>query len=47
MTYVLDGKQYLAVCVGWGGWTAGFMGDGAPWMSDARKGNTIFVFALP
>ncbi len=47
ITYVLDGKQYLAVCVGWGGWTAGFAGDGAPWLRDARKGNTLFVFALP
>jgi len=46
VTYELDGRQYLAVCVGWGGWTAGFIGDGAPWLRDARRGNTIFVFAL-
>ena len=30
ITYVLDGRQYIAVCAGWGGWTAGFAGDGAP-----------------
>ncbi len=47
ITYTLDGKQYLAVCVGWGGWTAGFAGDGAPWLRDGRRGNTLFVFALP
>ena len=30
ITYALDGRQYIAVCAGWGGWTAGFAGDGAP-----------------
>jgi alcohol dehydrogenase (cytochrome c) len=47
ITYTLDGRQYLAVAVGWGGWTAGFAGDGAPWLRNARRGNTVFVFALP
>ena len=47
ITYSLDGRQYIAVCVGWGGWTAGFIGDGAPWLHNARRGNTLFVFALP
>ncbi len=47
ITYTLDGKQYIAVCAGWGGWTAGFAGDGAPWLRDARRGNTLFVFKLP
>jgi alcohol dehydrogenase (cytochrome c) len=47
ITYTLDGRQYIAVCVGWGGWTAGFAGDGAPWLRNARRGNTLFVFALP
>jgi alcohol dehydrogenase (cytochrome c) len=47
ITYTLDGKQYIAVCTGWGGWTAGFAGDGAPWLRDSRSGNTLFVFALP
>jgi len=47
ITYTLDGKQYIAVAAGWGGWTAGFAGDGAPWLRDARRGNTLFVFALP
>jgi alcohol dehydrogenase (cytochrome c) len=47
ITYTLDGRQYIAVCAGWGGWTAGFAGDGAPWLRNARRGNTVFVFALP
>ena len=47
VTYTLDGRQYIAVCVGWGGWVAGFAGDGAPWLRNARRGNTVFVFALP
>jgi alcohol dehydrogenase (cytochrome c) len=47
ITYTLEGRQYIAVCVGWGGWTAGFAGDGAPWLRNARKGNSVFVFALP
>ena len=47
ITYEIDGRQYIAVCAGWGGWTAGFIGDGAPWLRDARRGNTLFVFALP
>lgn len=47
VTYTLDGRQYIAVCVGWGGWTAGFAGDGAPWLRNARRGNSVFVFALP
>ena len=47
ITYTLDGRQYIAVAAGWGGWTAGFAGDGAPWLRNARRGNTMFVFALP
>ncbi len=47
ITYTPLGRQYIAVCVGWGGWTAGFAGAGAPWLKEARKGNTLFVFALP
>ena len=47
ITYTLDGRQYIAVAVGWGGWVAGFAGDGAPWLRNARRGNTVFVFALP
>jgi alcohol dehydrogenase (cytochrome c) len=47
VTYTLDGRQYIAVACGWGGWTAGFAGDGAPWLKNARRGNTVFVFALP
>jgi len=29
------------------GGTTGFAGDGAPWLRNARRGNTVFVFALP
>jgi alcohol dehydrogenase (cytochrome c) len=47
VTYTLEGRQYIAIAVGWGGWTAGFAGDGAPWLRNARRGNTVFVFALP
>ena len=46
ITYTLDGQQYIVVCVGWGGWTAGFAGVGAPWLRDARRGNTLFAFKL-
>ncbi len=49
MTYVVDGKQYVAVPSGFGGWigwtTIG--GGGAPWLKDLPKGGALFVFALP
>src|SRR5260370_22845434 len=47
VTYMLGGRQYIAVCVGWGGWVAGFAGDGAPGLRNERRGNTVFLFALP
>lgn len=46
ITYKVGGRQYVAIASGWGGWTAGFAGDGAPWLKNARKGNTVYVFQL-
>jgi alcohol dehydrogenase (cytochrome c) len=43
VTYSVDGKQYVAVPTGWGGWVEGF----APEMFGAPRGNALFVFALP
>jgi alcohol dehydrogenase (cytochrome c) len=43
VTYSLDGRQYVAVPVGWGGWVEGF----APEMAGAPRGDSLFVFALP
>jgi alcohol dehydrogenase (cytochrome c) len=42
-TYSLDGKQYIAVPTGWGGWVEGFV----PGMLGAPHGAALFVFALP
>jgi alcohol dehydrogenase (cytochrome c) len=42
-TYSIDGRQYIAVPVGWGGWVEGF----APEMAGAPRGDALFVFALP
>ena len=49
VTLVIIGTAaYLGLAIlGWGGWTAGFAGDGAPWLRNSRRGNTMFVFALP
>ncbi|MEB3371857.1 PQQ-dependent dehydrogenase, methanol/ethanol family [Saccharopolyspora mangrovi] len=43
MTYSVDGKQYVAVPVGWGGWIEGFL----PGMLGAGHGSALIVFALP
>jgi alcohol dehydrogenase (cytochrome c) len=43
MTYAVDGKQYIAVPVGWGGWIEGFL----PGMLGAGHGSALIVFALP
>ncbi|MCC2641754.1 MAG: adh [Nitrospira sp.] len=43
VTYSVNGKQYIAVPAGWGGWIKGF----APGMIGAPRGNALFVFALP
>lgn len=42
-TYSVDGRQYIAVPVGWGGWVEGF----APELAGAPRGDALFVFALP
>jgi len=42
-TYSVDGKQYIAVPVGWGSWVEGF----APGMMGGPHGDALFVFALP
>jgi alcohol dehydrogenase (cytochrome c) len=43
ITYSVNGKQYVAVPSGWGGWVEGF----APELYGASRGQTLFVFALP
>ena len=42
-TYSVDGRQYIAVPTGWGGWIEGFL----PAMLGARAGDALFAFALP
>lgn len=42
-TYMVDGRQYIAVPVGWGGWAEGFL----PGMLGAGHGSALIVFALP
>jgi len=46
ITYELDGRQYVAVCVGWGGPGAKYEG-GAPWFKQIPKGCAVYTFALP
>ncbi len=43
VTYSINGKQYIAVPSGWGGWIEGF----APQLFGQPRGNALFVFALP
>ncbi|MFL6713743.1 MAG: pyrroloquinoline quinone-dependent dehydrogenase [Sulfurifustis sp.] len=43
VTYSVNGKQYVAVPAGWGGWIKGF----APDMIGAPRGNALLAFALP
>ncbi|MBW3566480.1 MAG: PQQ-dependent dehydrogenase, methanol/ethanol family [Proteobacteria bacterium] len=43
VTYSVNGKQYIAVPSGWGGWVKGF----APDMLGAPRGDALFVFSLP
>lgn len=43
VTYSVDGRQYVAVPAGWGGWIKGY----APELLGAPRGNALFVFALP
>src|SRR3954466_10250286 len=42
-TYSVDGRQYVAVPVGWGAWVEGFL----PGMMGGPHGQAMFVFALP
>jgi alcohol dehydrogenase (cytochrome c) len=42
-TYAIDGKQYIAVPVGWGAWVEGFL----PGMMGGPHGQALFVFSLP
>lgn len=42
-TYMVDGRQYIAVPVGWGGWAEGFL----PGMLGAGHGSALITFALP
>ncbi|HKR66964.1 MAG TPA: PQQ-dependent dehydrogenase, methanol/ethanol family, partial [Thermoanaerobaculia bacterium] len=43
VTYSVNGKQYIAVPTGWGGWVDGY----APEMYGAPRGTALVVFALP
>jgi alcohol dehydrogenase (cytochrome c) len=43
VTYSVNGKQYIAVPTGWGGWVEGY----APEMYGAPRGTALMVFALP
>jgi alcohol dehydrogenase (cytochrome c) len=40
---MVDGRQYIAVPVGWGGWVEGFL----PGMLGAGHGSAVIAFALP
>jgi alcohol dehydrogenase (cytochrome c) len=42
VTYAVNGKQYVAVLSGWGGWLEGF----APELYGATRGSAVTVFAL-
>jgi hypothetical protein len=43
VTCAVNGRQYVAVPVGWGGWLEGF----APESHDVQRTTTLVVFALP
>ena len=43
VSYEVEGKQYVAVTTGWGGWVKGF----GPELSAAPRGGAVFVFSLP
>jgi alcohol dehydrogenase (cytochrome c) len=43
VTYSVNGKQYVAVPSGWGGWLEGF----APQLFGGPRGYALFVSALP
>jgi alcohol dehydrogenase (cytochrome c) len=41
--FSVDGRQYIAVPTGWGGWVEGFL----PGLLGAAAGDALFCFALP
>lgn len=43
ISFAVNGKQYIAVPSGWGGWMKGF----APQLYGAARGNALFVFTSP
>lgn len=43
VTFALDGKQYVAIAAGWGGWVEGF----APELMEKPRSHTLVLFALP
>ncbi len=43
VTYSIDGRQYIAVPIGWGSWVEGFL----PGMIGGPHGAGLFCFALP
>lgn len=43
MTYAVDGTQYVAFPVGWGGWINGY----APGLRDSARGHLLLVYRLP
>ena len=43
ITYSVNGKQYVSVASGWGGWMKGF----APELYGETRGSALMVFALP
>jgi alcohol dehydrogenase (cytochrome c) len=47
-SFTINGKEYIAVAAGDGGWTAGFGAVGAPnhYISGGQLGDALFVFAL-
>jgi len=47
MTYSVDGKQYLAVGVGWGSALANFTPAYVPELAKLPRGSMLLVFALP
>lgn len=46
VSFLVDGKQYVAIASGMAGAVGGYTGAGAPWMRNYRSGDTLFVFAL-
>lgn len=42
MTYAVNGKQYVAFPVGWGGWINGY----APGLAAQPRGHLLLVYAL-